>query len=112
MKLRVRDSGGWALTLVTAAYSPLRVPKLMAVPSWAGLKTRPIGRWRVAEADHWDRDYLYLVEPAAIAFGGDASDSISDHNGLGLTKWTSFRATFMPICFDDDSIEMLRVRQW
>ena len=28
-----------------------------------------IGRWRIVEADLWDRDYLDLVEPAYIAFG-------------------------------------------
>ena len=28
-----------------------------------------IGRWRIVEADLWDRDYLDLVEPANITFG-------------------------------------------
>jgi hypothetical protein len=28
-----------------------------------------IGRWRIVEADLWDRDYLDLVEPASITFG-------------------------------------------
>jgi hypothetical protein len=27
-----------------------------------------IGRWRIVEADLWDRDYLDLVEPAYMAF--------------------------------------------
>ena len=27
-----------------------------------------IGRWRIVEADMWDRDYLDLVEPAHITF--------------------------------------------
>ena len=30
-----------------------------------------IGRWRIVEADLWDRDYLDLVEPAYISFGKD-----------------------------------------
>ena len=28
-----------------------------------------IGRWRIAEADLWDRDYLDLVEPAYLQIG-------------------------------------------
>ena len=27
-----------------------------------------IGRWRIDEADIWDRDYLDLVEPAYMSF--------------------------------------------
>ena len=30
-----------------------------------------IGRWRIVEADLWDRDYLDLVEPAYITIGDD-----------------------------------------
>ena len=33
-----------------------------------------IGRWRIVEADLWDRDYLDLVEPAYMTF---------DENGRG-----------------------------
>ena len=33
-----------------------------------------IGKWRIVEADLWDRDYLDLVEPAHITF---------DDNGHG-----------------------------
>jgi hypothetical protein len=29
------------------------------------------GRWRIVEADLWDRDYLDLVEPAYLQIGGD-----------------------------------------
>jgi hypothetical protein len=32
-----------------------------------------IGRWRIVEADLWDRDYLDLVEPAYISFGKDGT---------------------------------------
>jgi hypothetical protein len=30
-----------------------------------------LGKWRIVEADLWDRDYLDLVEPASITFGQD-----------------------------------------
>jgi hypothetical protein len=30
-----------------------------------------IGRWRIVEADLWDRDYLDLVEPAYVTFNED-----------------------------------------
>jgi hypothetical protein len=30
-----------------------------------------IGRWRIVEADLWDRDYLDLVEPAHLQIGND-----------------------------------------
>jgi hypothetical protein len=30
-----------------------------------------IGKWRIVEADLWDRDYLDLIEPARISFGKD-----------------------------------------
>jgi hypothetical protein len=28
-----------------------------------------IGRWRIVEADIWDRDYLDLVDPASLTIG-------------------------------------------
>ncbi len=34
----------------------------------AGAGCQLIGRWRIVEADLWDRDYLDLVEPANIMF--------------------------------------------
>ena len=30
-----------------------------------------IGRWRIVEADLWDRDYLDLVQPAYLKIGDD-----------------------------------------
>ena len=30
-----------------------------------------IGRWRIVEADLWDRDYLDMVEPAHLQIGRD-----------------------------------------
>ena len=29
-----------------------------------------VGKWRIVDADLWDRDYLDLVEPAYITFDG------------------------------------------
>ena len=34
------------------------------------------GRWRIAEMDQWDNDYLDLVEPAHITFSGVANGEI------------------------------------
>ena len=34
------------------------------------------GRWRIAEMDQWDNDYLDLVEPAHITFSGAASGDL------------------------------------
>jgi hypothetical protein len=31
-----------------------------------------LGRWRIVEADQWDREYLDLVEPAVIRFDRDS----------------------------------------
>ena len=36
-----------------------------------------IGRWRIVEADLWDRDYLDLVEPAYITFCDDGTDEFA-----------------------------------
>jgi hypothetical protein len=30
-----------------------------------------VGRWRIVEADLWDRDYLDMVEPAYLQIGRD-----------------------------------------
>jgi len=37
----------------------------------APMNCQIVGRWRIVEADLWDRDYLDLVEPAYIAFEED-----------------------------------------
>ena len=75
-----------------------------------------VGRWRIVDADLWDRDYLDLCGPATlvvqasghgeIAFGAmqaslDIDRTRSALPGLGSTKWTrspepappSFRTT-------------------
>lgn len=36
-----------------------------------------IGRWRIVEADLWDRDHLDLVEPAYICFRDDGRGEIA-----------------------------------
>jgi hypothetical protein len=35
-----------------------------------------IGRWRIVEADLWDRAYLDLVEPAMMTIGADGHGEI------------------------------------
>lgn len=37
---------------------------------------RLVGRWRIVEADLWDRDYLDLVEPATMTIGADGHGEI------------------------------------
>lgn len=36
-----------------------------------------IGKWRIFEADLWDRDHLDLVEPAYISFADDGHGEIA-----------------------------------
>jgi len=36
-----------------------------------------VGRWRIVEADIWDRDYLDLCGPAAILIGADGRGEIA-----------------------------------
>ena len=38
---------------------------------------RLIGRWRIVEADLWDRDHLDLVEPATITIRADGRGEIA-----------------------------------
>ena len=38
---------------------------------------RIVGRWRIVEADLWDRDYLDLVAPAAMTIGADGHGEIA-----------------------------------
>ena len=39
--------------------------------------SRVIGKWRIVEADLWDRDHLNLVGPAYITFRGDGHGEIA-----------------------------------
>ncbi|AUX78929.1 hypothetical protein [Sinorhizobium fredii] len=43
----------------------------------AASNCRLIGRWRIVEADLWDRDYLDLVEPAKITIGANGHGEIA-----------------------------------
>ena len=36
-----------------------------------------IGRWRIVEADIWDRDYIDLCGPATVAIGADNHGEIA-----------------------------------
>jgi hypothetical protein len=42
----------------------------------AASNCRLIGRWRIVEADLWDRDYLDLVEPAMITIAANGHGEI------------------------------------
>lgn len=42
----------------------------------AASNCRLTGRWRIVEADLWDRDHLDLVEPAMITIGADGQGEI------------------------------------
>ena len=48
-----------------------------------------IGRWRIVEADLWERDYLDLVEPAYMTFG---------KNGRGEFAFGAVDATMELAC--------------
>jgi transposase len=43
----------------------------------APMDCRLVGRWRIVEADLWDRDYLDLVEPATMTIGADGHGEIA-----------------------------------
>jgi hypothetical protein len=41
------------------------------------IERRLIGRWRIVEADIWERDYLDLVAPAIMEIGADGHGEIA-----------------------------------
>jgi hypothetical protein len=43
----------------------------------APIDCRLVGRWRIVEADLWDRDYLDLVAPATMTIGADGHGEIA-----------------------------------
>ena len=43
----------------------------------APIDCRLVGRWRIVEADLWDRDYLDLVTPATLTIGADGHGEIA-----------------------------------
>jgi hypothetical protein len=77
-RFRGLDRTEWGLTLALAAYNLTRMPKLLgAAPMTAPMGCRVIGRWRIVEADIWERDYLDLVEPAMMVIGADGQGDIA-----------------------------------
>jgi hypothetical protein len=48
---------------------------------------RLVGRWRIVEADLWDRDYLDLVAAAIMTLGADGHgrDRLRRHAGQPRT---------------------------
>ena len=44
--------------------------------------SRAIGKWRIVEADLWDRDHLDLIAPAHITFHDDGTLDIEFHYHL------------------------------
>ena len=85
----------------------------------AASNCRLIGRWRIVEADLWDRDYLDLVDIAVIIIEADGHGEIAFGAmqatlGLGyspsmvsftLTKWTKSRDGHAEL-LGDDSIQI------
>ena len=72
-----------------------------------------LGRWRIVEADLWDRDYLDLCETASLVVRADSHGEIafgamqaglhvqygpmrSASHGPGSTRWTRSRASAPP----------------
>jgi hypothetical protein len=60
-----------------------------------------IGRWRIIEANLWDRDYLDLVEPAHLQIGNDgwaefalgavnAAAELKYGRGIVFFHWSGF----------------------
>ena len=60
-----------------------------------------IGRWRIVEADTWDRDYLDLVEPASLTIGKNgggafafgvvnATMELEYSRSIVFFRWTGF----------------------
>jgi hypothetical protein len=43
----------------------------------APMGCRLVGRWRIVEADLWDRDYLDLVAPATLTIAADGHGEIA-----------------------------------
>ena len=85
-KFRGRDRVGRAFTFTAVAYNPGRLPKLLATPASgisAPANCKLVDRWRIVEADIWDRDYLDLSGPATI--------TITDH-GRGEIAFGALQA--------------------
>ena len=64
-----------------------------------GLSSALIGKWRITEADLWDREYLDLVEPAYIAFqdNGYGEFAFGCVTGTGECEYSSRILFFIPL---------------
>ena len=73
----------------------------------AGVTRAVIGKWRLVEADLWDRDYLDLVEPAYITFDskGHGEFAFGCVNG-GLDCQYATRTIFFTWQGDDEMDEV------
>jgi len=90
----------------------------MSAKSRAPMGCKLVGRWRIAEADIWDRAYLDLCGPATIVIDANGRGEIafgamqatlnveygptilppSPSPGSASTKWTKLRAKETPSC--------------
>ncbi|ASY74148.1 hypothetical protein [Sinorhizobium fredii] len=73
----------------------------------AALNCRLIGRWRIVEADLWNRDYLDLVEPATITIGANGHGEIAFgamQAGLDLGYSTSMVSFTWEGCDEMDEV--------
>jgi hypothetical protein len=68
---------GWMFTLTAAACNLVRLPKLLRRRHDRPAGCQLIGRWRIIEADLWDRDYLDLVAPAMLLIRADGRGEIT-----------------------------------
>ncbi|MDK1494285.1 hypothetical protein QN219_30460 [Sinorhizobium sp. 7-81] len=73
----------------------------------AASNCRLIGRWRIVEADLWDRDYLDLVEPATITIEANGHGEIAFgamQAGLDLGYSTSMVSFTWAGCDEMDEV--------
>jgi hypothetical protein len=58
--------------------------------------TSVVGRWRIVETEHWDRDALDLVAPAFIEFDEDGLGSLGFIAVEGSTDWREVQRDGLP----------------
>ena len=67
-----------------------------------------IGRWRIVEADIWDRDYLDLVEPAMMIIEADGYGEIA-FGAMQAGLYLTYSRTLVSFTWEG-SDEMTEVR--
>jgi hypothetical protein len=74
----------------------------------APMGCRVIGRWRIVEADIWERDYLDLVEPAMIALGSDGHGEIvfGALQAIGADEMDEVRGSGSAELLEDGTLEI------